>query len=290
MKNVIGSILPLAIAVTISPIPIIAEILLLFTKKPVANAGSYLAGFVVGVAGAPAILVAIAGTVNLSAGSGPSEGPRSSSWRWARYCWSPRCASSAACEKSGEEASMPKWMNGIAGFAPGKSLIVGVGIGALNPKNIIVGVAAAVAIASASLSAGQEAGAIAVYVLVAVLGVAAPLVVMLAMGEKAQAILDSWKAWLGQNNAVVMTVLFLIFAVVLIGKGIAGIDTQPPGKVHTGNHNGRRGRESRREEPMARVMSAVRFGRAGQRDCAHGRVRPTQPCGAGRCAPGPNGR
>jgi hypothetical protein len=29
--------------------------------------------------------------------------------------------------------------------------------------------------------------------------------------------------WLGQNNAVVMTVLFLIFAVVLIGKGIAGI-------------------------------------------------------------------
>ena len=118
---------------------------------------------------------------------------------------------------------MPKWMNGIAGFAPGKSLIVGVGIGALNPKNIIVGVAAAVAIASASLSAGQEAGVIAVYVLVAVLGVAAPFVVTLAMGEKAQTILDSWKAWLGQNNAVVMTILFLIFAVVLIGKGIAGI-------------------------------------------------------------------
>ena len=61
------------------------------------------------------------------------------------------------------------------------------------------------------------------YVLVAVLGVAAPLVVTLAMGEKAQQILDSWKAWLRRNNAVVMGVLFLIFAVVLIGKGIAGI-------------------------------------------------------------------
>ena len=118
---------------------------------------------------------------------------------------------------------MPKWMNGIAGFAPGKSLIVGVGIGALNPKNIIVGVAAAVAIASASLSGGQDAAAIAVYVLIAVLGVAAPFVVTLAMREKAQTILDSWKAWLGQNNAVVMAVLFLVFAVVLIGKGIAGM-------------------------------------------------------------------
>ena len=74
MKDVIGSILPLAIAVTISPVPIIAEILLLFTNKPVANAASYLAGFIVGVAGVLAILVAIAGTINLSAGSGPSKG------------------------------------------------------------------------------------------------------------------------------------------------------------------------------------------------------------------------
>ncbi len=74
MKDVIGSILPLAIVVTISPIPIVAEILLLFTKRPVANAASYLAGFVVGVAGVLAILAAIAGTINLSAGSGPSKG------------------------------------------------------------------------------------------------------------------------------------------------------------------------------------------------------------------------
>jgi Sap, sulfolipid-1-addressing protein len=69
-----------------------------------------------------------------------------------------------------------------------------------NPGSRAVGVAAAVAIASAGLSTGQQVGAIAVYVLVAVLGVAAPLVVTLAMGEKAQTILDSWKAWLGQNN------------------------------------------------------------------------------------------
>ncbi len=223
MKGVIGSILPLAIAVTISPIPIIAEILLLFTKKPVANAASYLAGFIVGVAGVLAILAAVAATINLSAGSGPSEGASILQMALGVLLLAAALRQFRGRPEPGEEASMPKWMNGIAGFAPGKSLIVGVGIGALNPKNIIVGVAAAVAIASASLSTGQEVGAIAVYVLVAALGVAAPLVVTLAMGEKAQKILDSWKAWLGQNNAVVMSVLFLIFAVVLIGKGIAGI-------------------------------------------------------------------
>ena len=223
MKDVIGSILPLAIAVTISPIPIIAEILLLFTKKPVADAASYLAGFILGVAGVLAVLVAIAGTINLSAGSGPSKGAAILQLVLGVLLLAAALRQFRGRPKPGQEAAMPKWMNGIAGFAPGKSLIVGVGIGALNPKNIIVGVAAAVAIASASLSTGQEVGAGAVYVLVAVVGVAAPLVVMLAMGEKAQPILDEWKAWLGQNNAVVMSVLFLVFAVVLIGKGIAGI-------------------------------------------------------------------
>ena len=96
MKEVIGSILPLAIAVTISPIPIIAEILLLFTKKPVANAASYLAGFIAGVAGVLAILAAIAGTLNLSAGSGPSTGASILQLGLERSCWPPRCASSAA--------------------------------------------------------------------------------------------------------------------------------------------------------------------------------------------------
>ena len=223
MKGVIGSILPLAIAVTISPIPIIAEILLLFTKKPVANAASYLAGFILGVAGVLAILVAIAGTLNLSAGSGPSKGTSILQLALGALLLAAALRQFRGRPKPGQEAAMPKWMNGIAGFTPGKSLLVGAGIGALNPKNIIVGVAAAVAIASASLPAGQDVGASAVYVLVAVLGVAAPLVVTLAMGEKSQPILDKWKAWLGQNNAAVMSVLFLVFAVVLIGKGIAGI-------------------------------------------------------------------
>lgn len=35
--------------------------------------------------------------------------------------------------------------------------------------------------------------------------------------------LDSMRAWLTQNNATVMAVLFLVIGVVMIGKGIAGL-------------------------------------------------------------------
>ena len=43
------------------------------------------------------------------------------------------------------------------------------------------------------------------------------------MGDKAGDVLDGWKSWLAANNATVMVVLFLVFGVSLIGKGIGGL-------------------------------------------------------------------
>ena len=51
--------------------------------------------------------------------------------------------------------------------------------------------------------------AITIYVLVAVLGVAAPILVAAFLGDRSAKVLDGWKVWLAQNNATVMSVLFL---------------------------------------------------------------------------------
>jgi hypothetical protein len=222
VNGVLGAILPLAIAVTISPIPIIAEILLLFTKKPVANASAYLAGFVVGVAAVLAGLVAIANAANLSE-SGPSKGSATFQLLLGILLLVAAGRQFRGRPASGEIAPTPKWMQGISEFSPGKSLGIGAAIGAVNPKNIAVGVAAAVAISAGGLSGGQTVVSVVVYVLVAALGVAAPLALTLALRERAQTVLDGWKTWLGQNNSAVMAVLFLVFGVVLIGKGVAGL-------------------------------------------------------------------
>ena len=53
--------------------------------------------------------------------------------------------------------------------------------------------------------------------------VAAPIAVMLFLGDRAPAVLRDWRAWLGRNSATVMAVLFLVFGVVLIGQGIGGV-------------------------------------------------------------------
>jgi hypothetical protein len=114
-------------------------------------------------------------------------------------------------------------MDGIAGFGPGRSLAVGAGIGAGNPKNIAVALGTAVAVSSAGLPGGQQAVVIAVYVLLASVGVAAPIVAMLVLGERSDTVLDGWKTWLTSNNAAMMAVIYLFFGVYLIGSNLGTV-------------------------------------------------------------------
>ena len=219
MKVVIGEILPLALVVTISPINVIPVILLLFTERPLVNASCFLVGFIAGVAVVLVAFVAIAEAVDLSPGSGHSTWVAVVKLVLGAYLLVAAVRKFRGRPQDGEGA-MPKWMDGISGFGPGRSLGAGLALGSVNPKNVVVGVAAAATIASAAGSRGQQIGAVTIYVLVAVLGVAAPILVTAFLGDRSPKVLDGWKVWLTQNNATVMSVLFLIFGVVLIGQGI----------------------------------------------------------------------
>jgi threonine/homoserine/homoserine lactone efflux protein len=117
---------------------------------------------------------------------------------------------------------MPGWMKSIDRFTTGRSLIFGVILSALNPKNLGLTIAAAAVIAQAGISSGQEALAVAIFVLVGSLTILAPLVVYLAMGAKAKGTLDGLKTWMGASNATIMAVLLLVLGAKLIGDAISG--------------------------------------------------------------------
>lgn len=223
MNHVLGDILPLAVAVMISPIPIIAQILLLFTDKPKANAGAYATGFIVGIGGLVGLLAALTGTQDLSSRSGGSTA--GSIVRLALGVLLLFGAARRFRERPEPDAtpSMPKWMDGISSFKPGKSAAMGLAVGAVNPKNIAMALGAALTVSSASLSDRDETITLVIWTLVAVLGVLTPLVVVIATGDRSRGTLDSWRSWLTQNNATVMAVLFLVFGVVLIGQGIGAL-------------------------------------------------------------------
>ena len=223
MGQAIGDLLPLALGVAISPIPIIAVIVMLLSSRAGANSASFLIGWIVGVTGASIALVSISSS--LSPGSNGSPSTSSSVIKLvaglllvmlARRNFRKR-------PKEGQTAELPGWLAGIDSFTPPKAAGLGVLLSAANPKNLLLMAGAMVALSQYHLAVGQEAIVVAVFVLIAVSTVAAPVIVYRAAGDNAHDLLGSMKAWLGQNSATVMGVLLLVIGVVLVGKGIGGL-------------------------------------------------------------------
>ena len=121
-----------------------------------------------------------------------------------------------------EEPPAPKWMGAVDHFGPGKAALAGVVLSAANPKNLVLAIAGATAIAQTGISGSEQALAYAIFTLIATIGVAAPVVIYFAMGERSKDVLDRLKTWMAHNNAVIMAVICLIIGVKLIGDAIGG--------------------------------------------------------------------
>jgi hypothetical protein len=77
MNDVIGEILPLAIGVAISPVPIIAVILMLLAHRAGATAAGFLVGWVAGIVVVATVVTIVAAGSGLSEGGGGSRGFKS---------------------------------------------------------------------------------------------------------------------------------------------------------------------------------------------------------------------
>lgn len=223
MGKAIGEILPYALGAAISVIPIIAIILMLVTPKAKANGTSFAAGFVAGLALICVVAVVLAGGSNYSSSSGPTKTVSIIKLLLGLLLLLAALRQWRSRPKPGEEPNMPKWLASIDQFTPVRSFGIGAALSTVNPKNFAMSLAAGLSIAQAGLPTGQEAATILSYVLLAGATILGPLVVYLAMGQRATEILGGWRTWLADNNATVISVLLLVFAVVLIGQGISGL-------------------------------------------------------------------
>ena len=223
LGQAIGELLPLAIGIAISPVPIIAVILMLITPKARSNGLAFLAGWVLGLAVVGAIVLIIANTAGIAESSGPSKTVSAIKLILGLLLLLAAFRQWRKRPRAGEEAPLPKWMKALDGFTPGKALAAGALLSGVNPKNLILNATAAAGIAQAGLSGAEQTVALIVLVVVGSLSIIAPGGVYLGMGDKAGDVLGGWKTWLAANNATVMIVLFVVFGVSLIGKGIGGL-------------------------------------------------------------------
>jgi threonine/homoserine/homoserine lactone efflux protein len=224
MGEAIGAVLPLAVGVALSPIPIIAVVLMLATPRGRPNGISFLLGWVVGLAVVGTIVLLVSG------GAGANDDGAPAPWvgivkvvlgvvllglsvvQWRRR---PRTG----------DAELPAWMTTIDTFTPVKAASLGLGLSAVNPKNLLITIGAAAAIAQTGTGAGGATVALAVFVVLGTAGPAVPLVIDLALGARSAPVLAALRSWMAAHNTAIMCVLLVLIGVKLIGDGITGLTT-----------------------------------------------------------------
>jgi threonine/homoserine/homoserine lactone efflux protein len=220
MGQGISEVLPFAIGIAISPIPIVAVILILFSKRSRVNGPAFLLGWIVGIAVVGSVVYFVLDAANTATDTTTSD---SVSWGkivlgvlllgLARRNWAKR-------PKPGEAVAMPKWMATVETISPVKALGLAVVLSVVNPKNLVLVLGAAAGLGQLDLSTGDAVVALAVFVVVASISIIFAVGYDLLGGDGAQHSLNEMKEWMTEHNSAVMATLFLVFGVVLISKGI----------------------------------------------------------------------
>lgn len=225
MGQAIGDMLPFAFGVAISPMPIVAIVLMLITPEAKTNGLAFLGGWIAGIAIAGAIVLAVAHPSD----TGDTDDP--ATWvSWLKLVLAVLLVLLAIKEwkgrpAPGEDVAMPKWMGMLNGITAVKAGGLAIVLSALNPKNLVFIIGGATAVALTGVSGGEQAISWVVFTIIASIGVAAPVVIYFALGDKANAKLNSLKDWMAHNNTAMMSVLCLIIGVKLLGDAISGLSS-----------------------------------------------------------------
>jgi threonine/homoserine/homoserine lactone efflux protein len=221
LGEAIGDLLPAAVGVALSPVPIVAVILMLGTPRARSNGPAFAAGWVAG-------LVTVGVIVLLVAGDADSSDDTSTAVDVVVLLFGLLLLAVAVKQwqgrpRPGETPEMPKWMAAIDDFTAGRSFGLGVLLSGVNPKNLALTLAASASLAQAGLSAGGDAVGLAVFVVIGSVTVVGPVLAYLFMGQRAERALGEVKQFMADHNAVIMAVVCLVLAAKLIGNGIGGL-------------------------------------------------------------------
>lgn len=220
--DAIDIILPIATAIALSPLPIIAVVLIAGSAGARVAGPMYLAGWVAGLVG---LAICAAAVTHLVGDIGPT-GEVVLDWlrvilgglllwaaakKWTTRPW------------GAEEPATPKWLDALRTVGPGAVLLWGATLAVVNPKHVGLVLAAMASLAYVPLTSGEMIVSTLLLVALSSVPVAAIVLWRAVAGEAATPLLASIEQFLLRNNdVIVMTVLGLIGMVVL-GKGLSGV-------------------------------------------------------------------
>lgn len=217
MPEVIGEVLPLAFVIALSPIPVVATVLMLLSPAAGRSGVTFLLGWVLGTLAALVLFTTLATVLPFESGGGYLVGTgllfaigliliAIGVSRWTR-------------RGLARGDPPPRWMSGIDTITPTRAFLVGLVL-AVNPKNALVALGAGLTIGGSGISAGEELIVVAVFALVATATVTIPVIAYLLTARRSAPALAALRGWLDDNTATVKSLQSLIIGVVIVGIGI----------------------------------------------------------------------
>lgn len=221
MGEAIGAMLASAVGIAISPLPLIAVILMLATPKGRTNGFAFTAGWVAGLAVVVALVV-VAGSGLHTAGTKPA-------WAyWLKLALGALFLLLALKQwrgrpRAGHEAGAPAWMRALDRFTAARAAGLALVLVVANPKNLVLAVGGAVSIATASASGAGKTVAALLMVLIGSLCTLLPLGVYLLGGDKSARVLGGWKEWMSVHNTAIMTTVLAVLGTKYLGDALTGL-------------------------------------------------------------------
>lgn len=224
MGPIIGETLPLTLGIAVSPLAIIAVILMLLSPNARRTGPGFLIGWILGIAVPVSVFVLLAGALPPQHDMGGPNVVRALVQfvlailllLLALRQWRGRPA-------PGEEAALPKWMSAIDSITFARAFGLGVLLSAPRPKTLLIAASAGVTIGGAGLPSTAQFVAAAVFVAAAASTVLIPVVAFLVASDRLRKPLEALRRWLARENTVLMTVLLSVLGVVMLGKAIGSL-------------------------------------------------------------------
>lgn len=218
MWQALGGLLPIAVAVAVSSVPITAAILILLSPKRNRAALPFLIGWIVGIA-------AVISLSALGAQALPKPPRRGADTVTAVLAISVGLALivlAAIYLRGGSESErtgMPRWLSAVGSFGALASFGVAMALN-VRPKGLLLGIAAGLALHAATLKLSETAVLVGIYTVIGASTVAVPIVASFIAPGRVEPRLIAARDWLSQNGRILTSVMMFVIGIVILGGGL----------------------------------------------------------------------
>ena len=235
MGELIVSLLPLALGVVMSPLAIMALVAVLVSQRARANGTAFLIGWAVALIATLGVSYLVFGFLEVHENREPPL--------WAAFVrlviallligaaiWAYRrghnrvLAMAAAATPEAVVAAAPQlpgWLRAVDQFTPGRSLLLGFGIFALNPVDVSCSVLAMLDVRAAPVSPASAATAIVAFAVVGILPIAAPVFYTLVKGAGADPLLERVRSWIAGHTSLLNAGLLVLIGAMQLQKALS---------------------------------------------------------------------